>query len=493
MVVVSIICSLFGVFGFFHFPMWDGDSLLFSSAVISLKKGEGLKAIMVYPPIAEKIGEKATGHGFANLVVLSALSWKPSYFSLRMANAIVNSIVVVLLLFLLRKNFIGEQSCLEKAFVYLCLVSQAGLVFGSGRPEPFATFILAVALTFFSISSTKNLPWFGGVFAGILFCSHPLPGLLFFFLLLVFFSLDKLDFPFIKYIQFFLSWAASVGFLFAFILPGSLSEWIVAFEVGGKANSQFMRNGWDEFVAAYLISPQAVFVGPIVVLFVISVFSQHRKRNKQVNYLFFLCFFSALLFLGGKTFVFDFPRVYNLFPFFPLFLSSIGWLFKLNLDSSKKIHRYFAVGTIFLIVLFSCIPFFLSVVQFSFFRSHGISYGEAREMLGLLRQKWKGPIEVTSGFFSLTEDYQLFRVQTDKSRPFCNDALLIVQQTNIQHPVRGRPPDLPGFVLVKNRFSSFVPKVAGIKIANTPKAYNYAIYCPMNLLTRFQEVVKTIP
>jgi hypothetical protein len=150
------------------------------------------------------------------------------------------------------------------------------------------------------------------------------------------------------------------------------------------------------------------------------------------------------------------------------------------------------------------IGFFREFILFGINLQKGISYKEVRMRFKEIRRNFPDKkIFVSPDFIALTEDYQnnfeLFKYQKkdgylkiENEFPHREEVkdILFVQQVYKFYSKNNLPPKIPGFKLVENKFGSFTPNFLGVKLSNSPRGYNYAIYFSEQMAPNLQ--LKTI-
>jgi len=119
---------------------------------------------------------------------------------------------------------------------------------------------------------------------------------------------------------------------------------------------------------------------------------------------------------------------------------------------------------------FSGAGFYRALAIFPFYVKYGVSLSDARQRVMQLHEKTREDAFLDTGLFPLTGDC---RGVTFSENRMLESATIVLQQADhalLQAPV------IPGFDLVEDRFCGHVPQIFGIKLANSVRGYDYAIY-----------------
>ncbi len=476
------ILILFNLFaGYYSYPVLDGDSIVYFPIALQYKLGNGLISLFdSFPKEVRDPSGKWVYHGFFNHIARSFLCLKPTYSHLRLALSLETCICLVLAYVLFQNIFKKtdrKNSVSESILVGFGLLPVATFLSGIGaRPEPFSM-ILILSGTLVCQRMRQKGGIVAAVLVGLLVASNPLAGVLSGAILFIWISLNCTFFNSLRS-YFFILIISFSSFLLCFsVYPYPMADWFSGMIRASKFAVSLNRISFKTFFYYYFFCPQSTFLGlPWVgVVIAISILLLSGKIRGKSPFLFFLSCFS-LFGLALKTFLLDIPRNFNLLVFTPLAVLTLLWTYKeynTLVSLNKKRIWYFT-----LIVVFGLCGagFIRNAILFPYFLKNGMSYHDAYLKFQNILKDEKGVICLSSGLFTLTEDYEKIRIW--KLQPLVSSATLVIQQINIPHPDRLTPPEIPGFVLTENYFSKCVPKLFGLKIANTSQGYNFAVYRP---------------
>jgi hypothetical protein len=212
-------------------------------------------------------------------------------------------------------------------------------------------------------------------------------------------------------------------------------------------------------------------------------------------------FLSTTLFIVAVFyFVIRVPeRNYNLVLFAPLVYGLIMQAgLALNkehgLENGRKWILYPIHTLIFVVLLSTTSGFFRSAALFPFFVRYGLSYTDARNAMAKIIEK-KRHVYFSKEFFSLMENYEGASFPNTDELPDENttNAKENIKIIVMQQVYRGflKPPVIPGYELTKDCFSRIIPKILGVRISSTVRAYNFAVYRKIDT-TEDENWLKTI-
>jgi hypothetical protein len=484
LIIIWVSVSFFYLlFSYYTWPPYDGDSVFYLPPAIQYAKDHTLlnKALLteMFPYL---VGQgRLVYHGFLYQMLIGSLAFQPTYPCAITIIAILKVIILACFIFLLYKilslahfgtfwklSFIGTASLGISTFLH-------GLL---GRPEPIAILFLTLLVIFIM---HINIRWhwvlFGLAIAGLI-CSHPIGALL---LSILFISYCATKFSLrqtIVYFFFTLCLTSLVsGFLFMWY-PYTLWEWL------GGIYYHFSKHVFFQprfaIVENWFLSPSCSAYGVVFILAMLALMYLYSQFTKQIKikWLFscsvFLFLISAYYFAIYVSF-----RNYNLLMFSPLAYAVIVYAMSVweNSLRRRKSKSFALVLRILIASVFflSSFGFLRDIFLFFDHKKNGISYEKAKYMLSEFRNKNKGKLLISSGLFTLTEDYtnmivaQPYSEILDKFQP---------EHIFLQQVYKGKrlPPEIPGYKLISNYYSQVVPKFLGARIANVTKAYNFAIY-----------------
>ncbi len=476
--VCFLIVALFIIFAYYSYPVPAGDSIFYlAPAVQFAAKGTlisplypsewimdkvvdplGMKRFLYYPPLFP--------------IVLSYLMPEATPQGIFVAIAILN-IVVISLSALLFYKIATRKTVLSWSGVFLIVVALLALVASlaeTGRPEVLARlWVVLGTLVPFYIS--KKYDWiFYSTFLGLMFATHPAGGIFSILILGIVLGARYAfkDFTLrggaILFVSSFVSLSAiTLGpFGIGETLGGIFRHAIAVTQVTQK----FLT--FSNIFNYFIVSPTAPFYGLIVLLVLIAGIYFYRKyRDHLVSPRFvFLCA-ALLVFLLGKAILLGHAFYPSLFT--PLSFSILIYFFL-----EKGILQKVAIIVTFMLVVTGIMR---TTILFPFFIRQDSTLEQARTHFAELIRPYLGSnakIAVTGGFWSLTENYKnVYPYNTWPEKPKENTALVFFQQ---RYSSMLNPPEIAGCSLISDKFSREIPKVFGVKLANTMPDYGYAVY-----------------
>ena len=474
LLLVILVSALFMVMSGHQYPVMDGDSTCFLPFAISSMHGQGLVNPIYHPA---KVVDPAnpgilTWHGFLHPMLLAYLAPSASYSGVRLVIAAlwVISLALSTIAFFRFTTICGASEPLRSLVTAAAVFAAAGLLPGGGRPEQLVVFFIAAGATAILYLPLRWHWLVLGVIMGLLMATSPVAAIL---AIPIFglYACARLRLP--AAVLFLLKSAALAAAVFALCFsqyPFTLNAWLT----GMKLHSQGAILGQSGQWLAHLkiapgIAPFILLLGLALIagLFVIS------KDRKTVGSLAGIVAFTGLLFAFLYYFWIRTPdRDYNVTAFSPALLLVVigGGVFAAGRFAKGATRwRVITYGAVFASLLLPATGFVRTALLFPFFLNYGMPYDMARQELHLLDAP-PGNVGITSGLFTLVEDYSRINIANVDSAV---EPLLYVQQVN-----RGAvsPPLIAGYTLVRDTFSPVRPKLFGLKIANTCGGYNFAVY-----------------
>ena len=463
-------------------PPFDGDASSYTPPMLTYAKDNSLTnpiwaELKLYDPAGK--GRFIT-HGFLYQMIVGSLAPSPTYKSIIPIIAIFNILTlgVVSLLFYRSISVTSGLNIFWKGLIVTsAMLGISTSLYGDmGRPEIFATLIVGILAC--SIIAT-HVRWHWVLIAiaiGTLGCSHPVGGILLAAFSIVYMSIKFPGKLATTYLFSIMILSLSVFSLFFLWYPYSLTDWIIgnlnhasrAVIVTWKANAFYF----------WLVSPRRFFYGVIYMLGVVSAIYLYLcfKTKIQTKWLF-LCGIFLLSIISYYFGIRVAARNYNLMIFaawmYALIIYTLGFWFSNSNRMVKSLSKISIVIVIIGIFLISSLGFLRKIVLFADSMQNGMNYDQARKILSDIRNNNNGVFLLTKGLFTLTEDYDDIILEDVGFFRYKNCDFAVYQQANRS---KTKPPQIDGFQLIKNFYSSHIPKFLGIKIANTVKGYNFAVY-----------------
>lgn len=456
------------------YPVLDGDNLSFLPPIISYANGHELLS-----PFNRTLDPAGMGrlvhHGFLMQVVLARILPVGDYSYLRLALAAVQCLVllsyVVMLMIVLRPH-LARISPLARAILALSVLSLTTFC-DWGRPEMFAMLLLNLGVITLALLRPGHFrALVGGIFTGLLVATDPLVGVQAGLVLALCLCVTHSGRHLLENVG--LSALASVGsFLVTFFLyPYGLLDWWAGmrFHASSVVSSSGGMGPWYYLVSA----PGQSFYGPLfaVALFVgVCRFARQRGARVQSPVWFGLGVF-VLLAVMLRTYLGAFNRYYNLFVFAPLVLAFLFDAFFDSPPGAAARPGAWRTGAFGLLLLLTASGFLATAAVFPAYLRHGLSFEQARLALAEVRSGSTKRVCLSSGLFTLTEDYEGIGIIRGLSNHEDCETILVLQI----NPFKESPPAIADFAVTQNRFVSSPVTWFGLRVSASPRGYNYALY-----------------
>jgi hypothetical protein len=475
-------CGLFGVIVWLFvqaasmYPVLDGDSISFLPSALTFRQsGMLVNAIYSDAKIWDPAGiGRLVHHGFMFQIVLGSVIPESTYASVRLALAALLSAGLLLSARLFRRALCPSNGAFGPWDV--CLAGMAIMTVASvaggfdGRPELLVMLTAVLAAELILLTKHQRSEWIIGPAMGLIAATSPVPAMLFISFFGIHVARHHIAKESVKIMGLTLGIAAVVFMLLFLLYPYPPQDWLMGMVT--HSHQLMARKSHGNFARWWFLSPDCPLIGLVFLCGVFYVLLNWRQWYGQVRSK--TCFWLAILSVGAVLWAFVLKsgeRYYNLTPLTPLALGLLLRGFK-ALPQLKERRPWAATGLQMLIVLSllgGTVGFLRPMILFPGFLKHAVPYQEARSQLNRLRSKEQGRIGITSGFFSLTEDYSRIEVLGAEKSP----RWIMLQQVNTRSST---PPELPGYRLVENRFSLVQPRILGVRLASSPRGYNYAVY-----------------
>jgi hypothetical protein len=475
---IALLISAFGVvliavvlltFGCYNYPVPDGDAQYYWPPMLSMAKGEGL--LNRYAPDVWDNDKqnlcRLVYHGYLYPMLVGSLVWKPDYAAIgQTISVILACAVVIYSMFFYRLLKDSKVNGIWKGIfvVGATLGCTTFLVGHVGRAETLGTPIVVLCVSLVLSSAESWHPFIFGVGIGLLAATHPMGCILSALLvgLVTFARYENAD-AFKRLCLAGLTAGVVWSVTFAFY-PYSLSDWIHGLLKNGRNVAQFAEGVNRDLWYRWFTEPSNSLYGLIYIvgfiLFVLAlprILKQGKNRAGMLTCTALICF--AVWNYGIR-----YPgQNYNLLLFSPLVFGFVIW------SACRSLTGRFNIILTLFCVLAGSLGFIQRVLVFPHFLKGGMSFELARKQFAHLTSDSGGTVSVSSGLFSLTQDYS----RVKKYYVLADPELLILQQVN-----RGvkSPPHMPGYQLITSYFSSVEPMLFGVKCANTISGYNFAAY-----------------
>ncbi len=308
-----------------------------------------------------------------------------------------------------------------------------------------------------------------GITIGLVTAANPLPGVMLFLIASVFLCVKYKAVPALIRVAL-TGLLMLIVFLTPFLFyPYPFHDWLSGMIFRSK--QELGRTDTGKFLYYFFLNPGETFLGTTYFLGLCAALFLTFRHQQTTKFRAGVIIFSLLLgIVIYKTALRAPVRNYGLLVLTPIIFALIVQAVNNVLSTRNRLSRPIICTTIFLIAL-GGIGFIRGVVAFPSFVKAGLPYQQGRLALSQLRRQYPGTLGITSGLFTLTEDYKGISGYERGSQPATDD--LMFQQTNTGLL---QPPVIPGYQIIENTFSTKRVLLCGIKIANTPQGYNYAFY-----------------
>lgn len=459
-----------------------GDAVCFVPVAQSLMLGKGLVNQHYSPPapVDDKHPERFIWHGVVAPMIWSMTSPSGDFEDIRTAGVVISSIGCLIFGFLLLS--VTSELCWQHSMplVVAGMLGASGYFFHSGRPESVSCFILCIGL--WTLSKTNSYRWsfVCGCFLGAIAATTPTAALLLVPLVCVYQAFRCVYASQICINLAITGAVAALSILVVINIAGvEPSLWISAMKLHSE---KVIWSRTDGSLITYWIKDTtipllALTVTIQLVCLLAGLLSWLKKPDRiQIKHFHKLVvFFSAVVFsVEVWMFVFKCPPMrYNLLPFLVVLAVAAVSVLALLKERARS----------FLFVLL-CISFSPGIIgfarQFAVWENaqhHSLTLREARKLLvqdidklNVLRSE----VRINSNLFELANsirdnghDFQIaYGAETDAN-------VLVLPQANTGLLI---PPEVEGFELVVNRYNDVLPQLLGLRLANTPGGYNYAVY-----------------
>ncbi len=483
--IVFIVAVLFLIFAYYAYPVPGGDSQFYIVPAIQFAKSgllisslfpsgweidklidqTGAKRFLFYPPLFP--------------LVLSRLMPEASSWGAFMGVAFINIIVLSLgaLLFYKVINQKGHITWFRVFVIALALFALAASLAETGRPEVLARvwIVVAALVPFFAIA--KKYDWlFYGLLLGLMGATHPAGSI--FFLLALGIAFGAIY----KFKDVALRGGATLLIAFFVCLlaitlgPFGIKETIEGTFVNAVAvnySLSFETGDWFTFLNLfnyYFVSQAAPFYGFVILLMLVAGFFFYFKyRSRLATPAVSIICAAVFIYIIGKM-IYSGGHVFYISLFAPIIFSVFLYFF---LEVGV-----FGKGLTLLVFALVATGFIRTGLLFPFFLKQEAGFNEARtqfaDFVALASIGNKTRVGVSGGLWALSEEYgEMYVYNTWPEQPKEETAFVFFGQ---RYSGMLNPPEVVGCNLISNKFSEALPKMFGIKFANTMPGYGYAIY-----------------
>ena len=462
------------VFAWNAWPIPSGDAGTFVPPMLTWARGEGLvncvwPASQLHDPTGQ---QRLVSHGFLFPMIVGSLAPQANFQSIALVVGVLHSATLGLwavIFWWIRETITpGRCSWWSTTAGFLSLVGLATFLMGfEGRPEPFVVFLLGLGVASLFVVRISRSWIVLGCLVGALAATHPIACLL---CGLVVAGYGAWVLPAGRWIL----WLAKVGavslLVFAALFswyPYSLRDWVAgclhhSAQVMGRPPS-------GGFFYYWITAPQLTGYGFVYLLggCILAAFLYFRRGEAQCRagvMVSSAALVAASYYFGGQT-----PaRNYNVLMAAPLIYCLIFGAVCAACQQASR-YRVFLVVALMVVGL-SGAGFCRAVTIFPSFLKRGVKLEEGRQRLAELRKQVSGPVWLDGGLFPLVDNCR--GVSFSDQDMFNAEAILLQQADHAMI----EPPAILGYFLLESKFDLQVPRLLGVKLANSVRGYNYAIY-----------------
>ncbi len=494
LLLLVVISAYLLISSFFAYPAIDGDAKTYFPPITAFASGRGL----INPVMSESMYYDPTGgnrfvfHGYLFQILIGAIAWGKDaaaiFTSARLLIAAIISLNAAFSLFMFCHVTRSTQVSKWKRAAYVSaalLGVMSALDYDPGRPEPYATFLVMSGACLMIITQWQFHWIIGGCFIGLLMATHPIACYLSFLLLsacmTTYYEWKSCLFVIARIILLSILTFAST----LLIYPHTLTEWLSGClrQMKDLALSESFSplQHLQIFAHEWFISADGPFLYGLTFLGLggyacIKLYPRLRENIRwNLGFYFFLFLMAASFYAIGIRMPW---RRYNALVFSPFVFASI--LYACNSTSQRDNllpkggpRKYqFVFPVVLSCFLLASVYFLREVTLFPVYLKHGLSFKNAREQFATALVRC-GQMQVDTVLFPLTESYNQVTFESSLLEEPVDIPCIAKQQA---YRGASQPPIIPGFKLVHDGFSKFVPKILGFEIASSPRGYNFAVY-----------------
>jgi hypothetical protein len=413
-----------------------------------------------------------TWHGFLMPILIGSLIPIKSYPAIILATGIIEMIVVLIWV---KFSLPMVEDVPTMVVIGAATWGLAGWLCGEvGRPEALVSLIVMTALCF----TRMKRPWIRamllGSAIGLCVATSPQAGIIATALIVCFFAATGSDWREVLG-DIVIGGVSATGIFFVCLTfyPYSLADWLNGMALVAQ-RSIIERHDFTPritLVAQFVRNNQPLFLP--WALFGLSGFFLWGKRICQNQVL--RVYFIALFFVVA-TYALYASRgllTYNGSPFLPLMIMGALYIYK-NI-SITPLARRFAFASIVMMSLVASIPLLISFA-IPTIGAKGMPFQQAHSEVSRLASSSRG-LTISSGLFSLLDTNSgvdsIPPVQLFDQNFIGKGDILLVQQI---FPYKKTPPHYNHYQLIQSFFIDHPVRFMGVKIANSPLGWNFAIY-----------------
>lgn len=451
-------------------PVHVGDEIAFMPPMLARAQGRGL--VNEIRPIDLERDPSGKGrfvhHGFLGAMVVGTLA-PPTYRGIEATLAGVGiatlGIAAILFWTLLPADAAGAALLLPAAAV----LALATPLFGfQGRPEPFAMLVLA-AFSLAVLKAGRARVVVAGVAVGVLGCTHPIACMLAFLLVAAAVFAQNPPRRAVAALTA-ISVVALVAALPLFLwFPYDIAGWIrgnlshARVAVIGAPKSPYLA-GWLFYTQTFAAAPIFILAGGRA-LGAMGLRLRERETVSRIGAATAAAAFAAVAWYVGVRVAW---RSYDVLVLTPVVL---GWIvFDSARWRSRRGWGTVAVASLCL-AAFSGGFFRVALIRWAG-QGLAVSYDDARARLAALDRASSAPVLLSNSAFSLLDDASGVRLLGTPGQRTAGQPVFVMQAfSGWDHA-----PQVPGYRLVENHFTTDLPSICGWPLARNLPGYNYSVY-----------------
>lgn len=478
-IVVAVIAMVNITSAYRSLHILDGDSIAFYPPMVKFANtGE-----FIHPFWGSEFDNKGTNrylyHGFMYPLLVASIAWKGEYYVMRTISSILGIFTLIITAFSLHlislKMDAHKRNLIEPILIILAILGcNSYLESFQGRPETLASLIAAagfLALIYFR----REWHWIiCAVTIAFLGVTSPISASLVFLIVCAYsFYLWSLGESFLFLTRVSLV-TGIISSLLLVVFPYSLNDYVTGLIRHGTLAA--IKGYWDASVVYYwVLSPNKTFIGLVYLwgflILVYQVFVKNKLSDCACKKAFLTSCFLALMiayYFGVRVSA----RNYNIIFLVPIIMWVIVYFAMDQLNRSKSEFRTSVITITILILCLSTISTMRRFVIDYYSYTYGTSYANAALKLGDILAESDKKIEISNGLYSLTKNYEKIKFfELNRIKPDAD--ILVIQQANRKTIV---PKDIEGYRIIYDGFNRTVPRLFGIKVANTVGDYSFAVY-----------------
>ncbi len=476
------------------FPVLEWTSVEHALPALALKSGYGLVNPVTQNRALVPDGKHYSAYPPFWPILLSSLMWEPTPQNLMLMVSIINalSLLICAVLFL---TIVCKRSAFNWKnlfWIAACLGGMAAIFSYHlrGRAEVLTTFLLAVGLLAYEIESDKIYVPLWGFLLGCMAATQPMAAVCAVCLAGMGMSVKKRN-PISRLLLCYVI----AGLVFLSLMRMSpYGTWETLSNIAHHARTAygiplFSRIQARGFLNMLVLRPQNPLYGILMLLIVPVGVLEAVHLCRHMTFISRLVFSACFIMLSMTVIFFSFcnGEENSAVWLSPLFLSR-ALSFMLGWQNQKWLKGILAIP---LIVLAG--GFIRVALMYPFYLRDGMSLFLAREkFMEFKKTQPAGTVfDMSCSLWVLSEDYYHMRHLVDggikdlKSgrHSFAGVEVYCLQQ-NYEGVDSLTPPELNGLTLVKNYFSSGMPRIFGIPLARSTPGYGFAIYTKQKVARR---------